>query len=159
MSSTLLTSMQEVILFYNVLDVPTRQILDSKGDIPSMNATNAKKSMEIKKVNERVHALGLRERMELDLESRLMGEAFILNRSLDHIYGDYIELNDLNEPLELRRNQVEDLGSTIEDGEVIDEPMIEEIKTRNDNQNNGINEYPSFCDNDRKIHIDGAYNL
>ncbi|GKE88038.1 retrovirus-related pol polyprotein from transposon TNT 1-94 [Tanacetum coccineum] len=30
-----LTDMQEVILFYNGLDVPTRQILDSKGDIPS----------------------------------------------------------------------------------------------------------------------------
>ncbi|GKB63350.1 hypothetical protein Tco_0919536 [Tanacetum coccineum] len=56
----------------------------------------------------RVYALGLRERMEHDLESRLMGEALILNRSLDHVYGDYIELNDLNEPLELRRNQVEE---------------------------------------------------
>ncbi|GJT83655.1 retrovirus-related pol polyprotein from transposon TNT 1-94, partial [Tanacetum coccineum] len=30
-----LTDMQEVILFYNGLDVPTRQILDSKGSIPS----------------------------------------------------------------------------------------------------------------------------
>ncbi|GKC76636.1 hypothetical protein Tco_1127410, partial [Tanacetum coccineum] len=29
--------------------------------------------------------------------------------SLDPMYGDYIEINDLNEPLELRRNQVEDL--------------------------------------------------
>ncbi|GJQ90105.1 putative reverse transcriptase domain-containing protein [Tanacetum coccineum] len=61
----------------------------------------------------RVYALGLRERMELDLEARLMGEALFLNRSLDHVYGDYIELNDLNELLELRRNQVEDLGPTI----------------------------------------------
>ncbi|GKC01914.1 zinc finger, CCHC-type containing protein [Tanacetum coccineum] len=51
----------------------------------------------------RVYALRLRERMELDLEARLMGEALILNRSLDPVYGDYIELNDLNEPLELRR--------------------------------------------------------
>ncbi|GJR89451.1 zinc finger, CCHC-type containing protein [Tanacetum coccineum] len=62
----------------------------------------------------RVYALVLRERIELELEARLMGEALILNRSLDPVYGDYIELNDLNEPLELRRNQVEDLGSTIE---------------------------------------------
>ncbi|GKF19060.1 retrovirus-related pol polyprotein from transposon TNT 1-94, partial [Tanacetum coccineum] len=30
-----LTEMQEVVLFYNGLDVPTRQILDSRGDIPS----------------------------------------------------------------------------------------------------------------------------
>ncbi|GJV93998.1 hypothetical protein Tco_1541811 [Tanacetum coccineum] len=72
--------------------------------------------------------LGLRERMELDLEARLMGEALILNRSLDHVYGDYIELNDLNEPLELRRNQVEDLAPTIEDGEVIEKPVIEVVE-------------------------------
>ncbi|GKC63118.1 hypothetical protein Tco_1095716 [Tanacetum coccineum] len=36
----------EVILFYKGLDVPTRQILDSKGAIPSMNATNAKKTIQ-----------------------------------------------------------------------------------------------------------------
>nr|GEV29498.1 hypothetical protein [Tanacetum cinerariifolium] len=34
--------MQEVILFYNGLDVPTRQILDSKGSIPSKTATDVK---------------------------------------------------------------------------------------------------------------------
>ncbi|GJS34179.1 DNA-directed DNA polymerase [Tanacetum coccineum] len=34
--------MQEVILFYNGLDVPTRQILDSKGAIPSKTAAAAK---------------------------------------------------------------------------------------------------------------------
>ncbi|GKE87521.1 hypothetical protein Tco_1564996 [Tanacetum coccineum] len=55
----------------------------------------------------RVYMLSLRERMELDLEARLMGETLVLNRSLDYpLYGDYIELNDLNVPLELRRDQV-----------------------------------------------------
>ncbi|GKC91381.1 hypothetical protein Tco_1152030 [Tanacetum coccineum] len=85
----------------------------------------------------------------------------ILNRSLDPVYEDYIKLKDLNEPLELRRNQVEDLGLTIEEGEVIDEPMEDIVKTRNDDNeiSNGIDEYPSFCDFDRKIHIDCAYNL
>ncbi|GKA19750.1 hypothetical protein Tco_0699665 [Tanacetum coccineum] len=36
-----------------------------------------------------------------------------------------------------------------------------ETKTRNDDDeiSNGIDEYPSFCDVDRKIHIDCAYNL
>ncbi|GJY32321.1 hypothetical protein Tco_0415816 [Tanacetum coccineum] len=38
-----LTSMQEVILFYKGLDVPTRQILDSKVAVPKMSATDAKK--------------------------------------------------------------------------------------------------------------------
>ncbi|GJZ40234.1 retrovirus-related pol polyprotein from transposon TNT 1-94 [Tanacetum coccineum] len=37
-----LTDMQEVILFYNGLDVPTRQILDSRGAIPTKTAANAK---------------------------------------------------------------------------------------------------------------------
>ncbi|GJR59469.1 hypothetical protein Tco_1501631 [Tanacetum coccineum] len=37
-----LTDMQEVILFYNGLDVPTRQILDSKGAIPFKTAVDAK---------------------------------------------------------------------------------------------------------------------
>ncbi|GKC24831.1 hypothetical protein Tco_1026981 [Tanacetum coccineum] len=55
----------------------------------------------------RVYMLSLRERMALDLEARLMGENLIFNRSLNPLYGDYIELNDLNEPLEIRRNQVD----------------------------------------------------
>ncbi|GKD06553.1 hypothetical protein Tco_1181527, partial [Tanacetum coccineum] len=37
-----LTEMPEVILFYNGLDVPTRQILDSKGAIPTKTAADAK---------------------------------------------------------------------------------------------------------------------
>ncbi|GJV45607.1 retrotransposon protein [Tanacetum coccineum] len=37
-----LTDMHEVILFYNGLDVPTRQILDSRGAIPTKTASDAK---------------------------------------------------------------------------------------------------------------------
>ncbi|GJS60782.1 hypothetical protein Tco_0655566 [Tanacetum coccineum] len=37
-----LTDMQEVILFYNGLEVSTRQIIDSKGAIPTKIATYAK---------------------------------------------------------------------------------------------------------------------
>nr|GEU49299.1 hypothetical protein [Tanacetum cinerariifolium] len=70
--------------------------------------------------------------MELDLEARLMGETLVLNRSLDSLYGDYIELNDLNVPLELRRNQVIDLLLTIEEGEVVDKQMIKKVKARDD---------------------------
>nr|GEU72787.1 hypothetical protein [Tanacetum cinerariifolium] len=109
----------------------------------------------------RVYALGLRERMELDLEAREIREDLILNRLLDPVYGEYVKLNDLNEPLNLRRNQVEDLGLITEEGEVIDEPIEDIVKTRNnDNEiSNGIDEYLSFCDIDRNIHIDCAYNL
>ncbi|GKC47368.1 mitochondrial proton/calcium exchanger protein-like protein isoform X1 [Tanacetum coccineum] len=102
----------------------------------------------------RVYMLSLRERMELDLEARLMGETLVLNRSLDPFFKDYIELNDLNEPFELRRNQGDDLMHTIEEGEV-----IEEFRTRDDKLEAGIDDYPSYCDYDKKIHIDCAYNL
>ncbi|GJW76402.1 putative reverse transcriptase domain-containing protein [Tanacetum coccineum] len=62
----------------------------------------------------RVYILSLRERIELYLEARLMGETLVLNRSLDPFLEDYIELNDLNEPFKLRRNQGDDLMPTIE---------------------------------------------
>ncbi|GJZ43335.1 hypothetical protein Tco_0590590, partial [Tanacetum coccineum] len=102
----------------------------------------------------RVYMLSLRERMELDLEARLMGETLVINRSLDPLNGDYIELNDLNEPFELRRNQGDDLMPTIKECEV-----IEEFRTRNDELDTGIDNYPSCCDYDKKIHIDCAHNL
>ncbi|GJR33221.1 putative reverse transcriptase domain-containing protein [Tanacetum coccineum] len=102
----------------------------------------------------RVYMLSLRERMELDLEARLMGETLVLNRSLDPFLEDYIELNDLNEPFELRRNQGDDLIPTIEEGEV-----IEEFRTRDKDLDTGIDDYPSYCDSDKKIHIDCAHNL
>ncbi|GJV27686.1 putative reverse transcriptase domain-containing protein, partial [Tanacetum coccineum] len=102
----------------------------------------------------RVYMLSLRERMELDLEARLMGETLVLNRSLDPFLEDYIKLNDLNEPFELRRNQGDDLMPTIEEGEV-----IEEFRTRDDELDIGIDDYPSYCDYDKKIHIDCAHNL
>ncbi|GJX35110.1 putative reverse transcriptase domain-containing protein [Tanacetum coccineum] len=102
----------------------------------------------------RVYMLSLRERMELDLEARLMGETLVINRSLDPLNGDYIELNDLNEPFELRRNQGDDLMPTVEEGEV-----IEEFRTRDEDLDTGIDDYPSYCDDDKKIHIDCAHNL
>ncbi|GJS16930.1 hypothetical protein Tco_0411402 [Tanacetum coccineum] len=94
--------------------------------------------------------------MELDLEARLMGETLVLNRPLDPLYGDYIKLNDLNVPLELRRGQVDDLMPITKEGEVINKPMIDIIKARN---NEIFGEYPSFYDFDQKIHIDCGYNL
>ncbi|GKE70267.1 hypothetical protein Tco_1528339 [Tanacetum coccineum] len=85
----------------------------------------------------RVYMLSLRERIELDLEVRLMGETLVLNRSLDPFLEDYIELNDLNEPIELKRNQGDDLMPTIEKGEA-----IEEFRTRDEDLDTRINDYP-----------------
>ncbi|GKC79909.1 putative reverse transcriptase domain-containing protein [Tanacetum coccineum] len=106
------------------------------------------------RIIKRVYMLSLREIMELDLEARLMGETLVLNRSLDPFLEDYIDINDLNEPFELRRNQGDDLMPTIEEGEV-----IEEFRTRNEDLDTEIDDYPSYCDNDKKIHIDCAHNL
>ncbi|GJX00359.1 mitochondrial proton/calcium exchanger protein-like protein isoform X1 [Tanacetum coccineum] len=103
----------------------------------------------------RVYMLSLRERMELDLEARLMGETLVLNRSLDPFFGDYMELNDLNVPLELRKDQVNDLMPTIKEGEV-----VEEFRARNDARMvSKFFGYPSDCDHDKKIRIDCAHNL
>ncbi|GJZ89307.1 hypothetical protein Tco_0661089 [Tanacetum coccineum] len=41
-----LTEMRDVILFYNGLEVPTRQILDSKGAIPTKTAVDAKVAIQ-----------------------------------------------------------------------------------------------------------------
>ncbi|GKB39340.1 hypothetical protein Tco_0884282 [Tanacetum coccineum] len=77
----------------------------------------------------------------LNLEARLMGETLVLNRSLDIFFEDYIELNDLNVPLELRRDQVDDLMPTIEEGEV-----VEEFRARNDARMvSKIFGYPNFA--------------
>ncbi|GJZ17125.1 RNA-directed DNA polymerase, eukaryota, reverse transcriptase zinc-binding domain protein [Tanacetum coccineum] len=91
----------------------------------------------------------------IDLEARLMGETLVLNRSLDLLFGDYIELNDLNVPLELRRDQVDDLMPTIKECEVVDE-----FRTRNDARMvSRIFRYPNDYDYDKKIHISYPYNL
>nr|GEW19825.1 hypothetical protein [Tanacetum cinerariifolium] len=103
----------------------------------------------------RVYMLSLRERMELDLEVRLIRETLVLNISLDPFFGDYIELNDLNILLELRRDQVDDLMPTIKEGEV-----IKEFRARNDARMvSKVFGYLSDCDRDKKIRIDCAYNL
>ncbi|GKA40056.1 putative reverse transcriptase domain-containing protein [Tanacetum coccineum] len=103
----------------------------------------------------RVYILSLRERMELDLEARLMGETLLINRSLDSFFEDYIELNDLNVPLELRRDQVDDLMPTIEEGEV-----VEEFRARNEARKVSKKfGFLSDCNHDKKISIDCVHNL
>ncbi|GJY81321.1 hypothetical protein Tco_0494072 [Tanacetum coccineum] len=48
--------MQEVILFYNGLGIPTQQILDSRGAIPSQTAADAKVAIqEMAKYSQKWH--------------------------------------------------------------------------------------------------------
>nr|GEZ09931.1 hypothetical protein [Tanacetum cinerariifolium] len=102
------------------IDVFKRKITLRVGDVKIVFKSDKLASSVIK----RVYALGLRERMKLDLEARLMREALILKRSQDPNFEDFLEQNDLDEPLELRRIQVKDLGPTIKDGDVIDNPWL-----------------------------------
>nr|GEU36131.1 lysophospholipid acyltransferase 1-like [Tanacetum cinerariifolium] len=83
------------------------------------------------------------------------------NRSQNLKFGDFLKLNDLNEPLELRNQEMEDLGCTIKEGEVINERMEDIVETRHNDKDiiDEIDEYPCFCEYDRKIHINYAYNL
>nr|GEW42156.1 hypothetical protein [Tanacetum cinerariifolium] len=51
-----LTKMQEVVLFYNGLDIPTRQVLYSRGAIPSKTAADAKITIqEMAKYSQKWH--------------------------------------------------------------------------------------------------------
>nr|GEX66760.1 hypothetical protein [Tanacetum cinerariifolium] len=86
--------------------------------------------------------------MELDLEARPMGETLVLNRSLDHLYGDCIKLNHLNVLLELKRDQVDDLMPTIKEGKIIDEPMIDITKTRKNESFDVSGKYRCYRDQD-----------
>ncbi|GJW23521.1 hypothetical protein Tco_0034143, partial [Tanacetum coccineum] len=139
---------------YAKIDVFKRKITSRVGDDKIIFKSVKPASSLIK----RVYMLSLRESMELDLEARLMGETLMLNRSIDLLYRDYIELNDLNVPF--RRDQVDDLMPTIEEGEVVDQHMIEEVKAKNDNKMvSKIFGYPNDYDEDKKIRIECAYNL
>ncbi|GJX86642.1 hypothetical protein Tco_0337416 [Tanacetum coccineum] len=49
-------------------------------------------------------------------------KGLVENVLVDPGFGDFLKLNDLNVPLELRNNAMEDLESDDEDGEIVDEP-------------------------------------
>ncbi|GKA02105.1 homeodomain-like protein [Tanacetum coccineum] len=85
----------------------------------------------------------------------ILGRPFL---STAHAKIDVFKRKITLRPLELRRNQVDDLEPTIEEGEVVNEPMMNIVKTRYDFIS-GLDDYPSNCNFDWKIHIDCAYNL
>ncbi|GJU21359.1 homeodomain-like protein [Tanacetum coccineum] len=262
-----LTEMQEVILFYNGLDVPTRQILDSRGAVLTKTAADAKIAIqemveysqkwhngtsrgrstktsdglaaiqaqlnnlgrEIKKVNEKVYAAqvgceqckgphytkdcpqkeegnaleeayytqfggpfqgggyratapGYYQRNNAnpfvqneaniwkDTLSKFMSESTKIHEENSNLIKEIRALTDaairnqgasiktleiqIGQISKLRRNQGDDLMPTIEEGEV-----IEEFRTRDEDLDTGIDDYPSYCDDDKKIHIDCAHNL
>nr|GEU63459.1 UBN2 domain-containing protein [Tanacetum cinerariifolium] len=206
--------LEEVISFYKGLDVPTRQILDSKGAILYMKAADAKKDIQDmadhsqkwhNRMSTRTTLLDdVLPRKEKDpgsftlpciINNLCFNKALanlgasisvmpflaytnlglgklaptklivqLTDRTVKHpkdlLYGGYVELNNLNKPLELKRNRVDDLEPTIKEGEDFDELIMDIVKTRYDNEIiDALDEYSCYCDFDRKIHIDYAYNL
>ncbi|GJV44728.1 putative reverse transcriptase domain-containing protein [Tanacetum coccineum] len=70
-----LMEMQEVILFYNGLEVPTRQILDSKGAMPSKTAADAKPSRRNSIVLEEKSRRSMKRQSIEDTMSKFMSES------------------------------------------------------------------------------------
>ncbi|GJT62977.1 reverse transcriptase domain-containing protein [Tanacetum coccineum] len=81
----------------------------------------------------RVYALGLLESTKLGLETRLMGDELRKNKLQDPNFENFIEPNDPNKPIEHRRNQFKVFIPTINKGEGMDEPIIEDMITKFDN--------------------------
>ncbi|GJS06766.1 hypothetical protein Tco_0363562 [Tanacetum coccineum] len=92
----------------------------------------------------RVYMLSLRERTELDLEARLMGETLVINTSLYPLNGDYIKFNNLNEPFELRSNQGDDLMPIIEEGEFHNSIMKDKMVYKRNNVIGALMNVPIF---------------
>ncbi|GJY28631.1 reverse transcriptase domain-containing protein [Tanacetum coccineum] len=91
-----------------------------------------KSNKPISNIIKRVYALRLLERRKLGLKTRLMVKELRINKPQDPNLEDLIKLNDLNEPIEHRRNQVKIFVPTIDEGEGMDEPIIEDIETKFD---------------------------
>lgn len=137
---------------YTKIDVYKRKISLKVGN----NKLIFKCDNPVKSVIRGVYMLRLRERMDLDLDARFMGEILVHNELLETYNGDYIELNDLNIPLELNDRFMEDSEPEIEEGEIMDIPRVNVVNTRNFDEFEG---YPSFWDYGQRIHVDCAYNL
>ncbi|GJS49121.1 retrovirus-related pol polyprotein from transposon TNT 1-94 [Tanacetum coccineum] len=125
-----LTDMQEVILFYNGLDVPTRQILDSKGAIPSKTAVrNFNYDTEREKYNKaKLENRGYERALE-SLEARILGhEKNELAWGERYEFQNYdlkcreIKINNLNMELEKVVKERDDIENfMIEKWEGLDE--------------------------------------
>ncbi|GKD58535.1 reverse transcriptase domain-containing protein, partial [Tanacetum coccineum] len=180
-----LTDMQKVILFYNGLDIPTRQILDSRGAILTKTAKDAKKAIQemaessqkwhngtsrgrstetsdgLAAIQAQLNNLG-REIKKLGASVSVMPLSTYLNLGLGKIAHTRltVELADrtVKYPKGIAENVLvgigDDLMPTIEEGEI-----IEEFRTRDENLDIGIDDYPSYCDDDKKINIDCPHNL
>nr|GEW27839.1 hypothetical protein [Tanacetum cinerariifolium] len=86
-----LTDMHEVILFYNGLDVPTIQILDSKGSIPTKTAADTKVAIqEMAEYSQKWH-----NRTSLKARStETSNELVVIQAQLNHLEREIKKVNE-----------------------------------------------------------------
>ena len=99
---------------------------------------------------------GFGELIDFDFEANFMNGVLLHEKSPERYNGDYIELNDLNGPLEPNDLFMDDAESELEDGEIRDSPKVNVINTRNYDEFEG---YDGSWDYGSRINTNCAYNL
>ncbi|GJT42100.1 hypothetical protein Tco_0941965 [Tanacetum coccineum] len=102
------------------------------------------------------HSKGIAENVLIKIDKLVFPVVFIVLDMPEDLKTALI----IGRPFLVRKNQVDDFGPTIKDGEIIDEPIGDIVETTHDNKIiDGLHEYLSYCYFDRKIHIKCAFNL
>ncbi|GJZ01120.1 hypothetical protein Tco_0519081 [Tanacetum coccineum] len=132
--------MSKVLLERGFGSLPNSTETNPRDQVKSISTTIEVDSYSIRRASVSVMPLstylnlGLGELAHTRLTVELEDKTVKYPKRIDeNVLVDYIELNDLNEPFELRRNQGDDLMPTIEEGEV-----IEEFRTRDEDLDTGI---------------------
>ncbi|GJV86482.1 hypothetical protein Tco_1530420 [Tanacetum coccineum] len=129
------------------------QILDLRGTIPTKTVADAKVAIqEMVEYSQKWHNGTSRTRSTetsdglAALQAQLNNLGRVIKKVNEKVYATQVGC-------EQERSR-DDLMPTIKDGEV-----IEEFRTRDDELDTRIDDYPSCCDYNKKIHIDCAHNL
>ncbi|GJU99779.1 hypothetical protein Tco_1329050 [Tanacetum coccineum] len=101
-----LAEMQEVILFYNGLGIPSRQILDSRGAIPSKTAADAKVAIqEMAKYSQKWHNGTSRSRSTetsnglVSIQAQLNNLRREIKKVNEKVYAAQVDANNAKDPI------------------------------------------------------------
>ncbi|GJS67880.1 hypothetical protein Tco_0682445 [Tanacetum coccineum] len=175
-----LTEMQEVILFYNGLRIPTRQILDSRGVIPSKTVVDAKVAIQkMAKYSQKWHNGTYRSRSTKTsdglaaIQAQLNNLGREIKKVNEKVYVDQVGRKQCKGPHYTKDFLLKKEGKTLEEAyytqfgrpfqgdnlkpTIKEREVLEEFRTRDDELDTGIDDYPSYCDYDKKTHIDSRW--
>ncbi|GJW23969.1 hypothetical protein Tco_0037780 [Tanacetum coccineum] len=159
--------MSKVLQEKGFRSLPSSTESNSRDQVKSILTTIEVDSYPIRRMGSSQYAVSTGQNCTLKYETKQTTVLF-LSRLNSYYYEEkkgsygpqflkaYSEASHINNsiPRKLRRDQGDDLMPTIEEGEV-----IEKFKSRDDELDTGINDYPSYSDYDKKIRIDCAHNL